>query len=203
MQVLAGITIAAVLLHHPVSATGDSLRFREPTAGPVLRPAFTRVTATLSVDSAQGQRPHAVEYSRAYETRLAIHHWSSFATLPLFAAEYYVGQKLIHDAAPDSRWRGPHQAVATGVAGLFALNTVTGVWNLWDARKDPNDRVRRYVHAALMIAADAGFVATAATAPDDDGLAGSRSAAAGRHRGIAVASMGAAAVGYVMMLVWK
>jgi hypothetical protein len=203
MHTLAPILIVALLGHQPVSVAGDSLSRPSAPAGPVLRLGFTRVSAFLPGDGAQGQRPRAVEYSKAYETRLAIHHWASFATLPLFAAEYYIGQKLINDATRDSRWRGPHQAVATGIAGLFGVNTITGVWNLWDARKDPDDRVRRYVHAALMIASDAGFVATAASAPDDDRFGTQPGVAARRHRGIAAASIGTAAIGYVMMLVWK
>ena len=92
--------------------------------------------------------------------------------------------------------------VALGLAGLFGVNTVTGLWNLWDSRKDPTGRARRYIHAALMIAADAGFVATASAAPSprrvtlDDPRAN-------RHRTLAIASMSTALASYVMMLVWK
>jgi hypothetical protein len=94
--------------------------------------------------------------------------------------------------------------VALGIAGLFAVNTVTGGWNLWDARKDPNGRLRRYIHAALMIVSDAGFVATGASAPGGHSRRLSNRAALERtHRGIAVASMSTALAGYVMMLVWK
>ncbi len=172
---------------------------------PVIRAEIPAVAFTLEGgDSAQGARPRAFEYSRAYETRLAIHHWASYATIPLFAAEYLLGQKLIGDTTRNARARSAHQAVALGVAGLFGVNTVTGAWNLWDARKDPNARLRRYLHASLMILSDAGFVATGASAPGGRNQLQSNLLDRQRtHRAIAVASMGTALAGYVMMLVWK
>ena len=172
--------------------------------GPVL-PAFpARIAPIVFVaDSATPQRPHAIEYSAFYEVRLTIHHYASFATLPLFAAEYLLGQSLINNPpARGSSTKQAHSLVAAGVAGLFGVNTVTGAWNLWDSRKDPSRRLRRYLHSALMIASDAGFVWTGATAPGDDRLAADPSRAT-LHRTIAISSMGAALAGYVMMLVWK
>ncbi len=41
--------------------------------------------------------------------------------------------------------------------GVFGVNTVTGLWNLWDARNDPDGRTLRTVHALTMLAADAAF----------------------------------------------
>ena len=183
----------------------DTLVISPRSAGPVVRSTIAPVSFSLRAsDSAQGQRPRAFEYSKAYETRLAIHHWASYATVPLFAAEYWLGQKLIGDTTRNAPSRGPHQAVALGIAGLFAVNTVTGGWNLWDARKDPNGRLRRYIHAALMIASDAGFVATGASAPGGQSRGQSNRLALERtHRGIAVASMSTALLGYAIMLVWK
>lgn len=160
---------------------------------------------TPARDTLQGPRPRAFEYSDAYYTRLAIHHWASYATLPLFAAEAIIGQQLYSDTTFSSGGlREAHRLVALGVAGLFGVNTITGVWNLWEARKDPNDRLRRYLHAGLMLASDAGFVWTGMSGPGRrsryDGTFGSR---ASQHRTIAIASMSAATVGYLMMLVWK
>jgi hypothetical protein len=174
--------------------------------GPEL-PAFIQpLRFELAGDSTQGQRPRAFTYSRAYETRLAIHHWASYATIPLFVTEYYLGQKLFGDTSRTaaSGTRNAHQVVALGVAGLFGVNTVTGVWNLWEARKDPNARLRRYLHAGLMLASDAGFVATGASAPGGRSRLGPNFDSQERtHRGIAIASMATALAGYVMMLVWK
>ena len=200
---MLAITLCALALQLPGPASPDT----PVTAGaaPLIRAEIPAVSYTLEApDTAQGPRPRAFEYSQAYETRLAIHHWASYATIPLFAAEYVLGQKLFSDTARGSSTRSAHQAVALGVAGLFGLNTITGAWNLWDARKDPNARLRRYLHAALMIVSDAGFVATGASAPG--GRARLQSNLLDRertHRAIAVASMGTALAGYVMMLVWK
>ncbi len=172
-----------------------------PLPEPVVHPAI----ALPGSDTLQGQRPRAFTYSDAYETRLAIHHWASYATLPLFAAEAVIGQKLYTDTAfSNSGLRQAHRMVALGVAGLFAVNTVTGVWNLWDARKDPEGRLRRYLHAGLMIASDVGFVWTGATGPGRRSrINGTFGSQASQHRTIAIASISTATVGYLMMLVWK
>jgi hypothetical protein len=39
-----------------------------------------------------------------------------------------------------------HVGLMTGTAAIFGLNTVTGVRNLWEARKDPNHRGKRMTH---------------------------------------------------------
>ena len=181
-------------------------------AGPVRPPAFATVMPVLAVssppsprsprDTGQGQRPRAVEYSDFYTLRLTIHRYASYATLPLFVAEYALGRSL-YNRPPDSTsssLRTAHGVVAIGIAGLFGLNTVTGGWNLWDARKDPAGRTRRYIHSALMFVSDAGFVATGALAPSHDELDPNRRSL---HRTVAIASMSTALAGYLMMLIWK
>src|SRR5258708_5565359 len=106
--------------------------------GPVLPPAFASVPPAFTApDTGQG-RPRAIEYSNFYTLRATIHRDASYATLPLFVAEYALGRSL-YNKAPDSTsssLRSAHGVVAAGIEGLFALNTVTGTWNLWDARKD-------------------------------------------------------------------
>jgi hypothetical protein len=173
--------------------------------GPVERPALAPLRPDFYAAEDAPQRPRAVEYSEAYHVRLAIHHIASYATLPLFVAEYVLGRKLYTSATPSQSTRRAHQTVAAGIAGLFAVNTVTGTWNLWDSRKTPQGGLRRYLHAGLMMLADAGFVATGLTAPDDDGYRTSqaRSSARSRHQTIAIASMGTALASYAMMLVWR
>lgn len=61
---------------------------------------------------------------------------ASFATLPIFAAEAIVGQSLYSN--PTSGKRSVHIGVSAALGGLFAVNTVTGVWNLLQPRKDPH-----------------------------------------------------------------
>ena len=149
------------------------------------------------------QRRHAVEYSDWYYRRLTIHKVASYTTIPLFATEYVLGDKLYNGTASSST-RSAHQAVAAGIGVLFGVNTVTGLWNLWDSRHEAEGRARRTTHALLMLAADAGFVATASLAPEgeDDSFEVS-SDDRSRHRTVAVTSMAVSLASYVMMYVWK
>src|SRR2546422_14271 len=130
-----------------------------PTAPPPEPPpGLTSARMALAPADTGQRRPRAIEYSNSYAVRLTIHRYASYATLPLFIAEYALGRSL-YNTAPDrvsSSVRSAHGAVAVGIAALFGVNTVTGGWNLWDARKDPAGRTRRYVHAALMLVSDAG-----------------------------------------------
>jgi hypothetical protein len=177
-------------------------------APPRPRSVLFGLPAGLVLEASQARpRPVAVEYSRGYEIRRTVHKWASIATLPLFAAEFAVGQSLYNNTANSDSKRGLHGALAGGIAGLFVVNSTTGVWNLWEARKDPNGRTRRVLHGILMLAADAGFVATGATAPDDgEGehrLRTGESNGRARHRAIALTSMGTALASYLMMLFWR
>ncbi len=150
-------------------------------------------------DSAQPVHPVAIEHSDAYQTRAKIHKWASFATLPLFAAEVALGQSL--DGSNDSK-KGAHAFVGAGIVGLFGVNAVTGAWNLFgEGRQDTEGRKLRLVHGLLMMAADAGFLATTAAAPST-GRNGAVTFEAGKttHRNLAIASVSVGAVGYLMMI---
>ncbi len=145
----------------------------------------------------------AFEYSDGYRTRLKIHKYASYATLPLFVAQYAVGQKLYDGTGSDST-RTLHGVLAASTAALFAVNTVTGVWNFSEGRKDPNHRTKRTIHGVLMLVADAGFVATGLMTPDNEhegGSEGSSGSSASTHRAVAISSMGVATVAYLMMLI--
>jgi hypothetical protein len=179
----------------------------EPVA-PSLSASLWELRAGSGSDSqaTPARRPMAFEYSDGYYKRLKIHKYASYATLPLFVAQYAVGQKLYNGDASDSL-RSAHTALAVGTGALFAVNTVTGVWNLMEARKDPHKSTKRTVHSILMLVADAGFVATGLTAPESEhenefgfeqegGGSGSST-----HRAIALTSMGIATVAYLMMLI--
>lgn len=180
-----------------------------------------RLTSTLSqsitlappaplpvlADTPVVSRPRAIEYSDMYYTRLTIHRWGSYAMLPLLAAEYSLGQNLMQDASPPTWMKPAHGVAAGGIAVLFGINTITGVWNLWDARQDPSGRTRRIVHSVLMIASDAGFAVTGALAPegDHDGFVdyGGLLHRQRLHRGFAIGSIALATVGGTMMWFWK
>ena len=174
-----------------------------PAPGPSAPPA-PAIAAWLApaADTGLHRRPRAIEYSDFYGVRLEIHRAASYATLPLFVSEAVLGQTLYHNPPGTSATRTAHSVVALGVAGLFGVNTVTGLWNLWDSRHDPADRPRKYIHAALMLLSDAGFVATGAVAPGGRRVLRDPNAAT-VHRNIAITSMGVALIGYGMMLVWK
>jgi hypothetical protein len=144
----------------------------------------------------QGSSPRTVafEYSDGYAVRRKIHVYASLATLPLFVTEVILGSKLYDGDASDSV-RSAHSAVAGGVGVLFGVNTVTGVWNMWEARKDPNGKKRRLVHGFTMLGADVGFVATGMLAPEHD-EEGNKSL----HRNVALTSIGIATGSYLYML---
>jgi len=143
--------------------------------------------------------PPPSPYSRAYELRQDIHKYASYATLPLFAAEYALGQSLPSEPGRSGSMQGLHAAVGTGLIGLFFLNTATGGWNLWQSRHEKNHRTTRFIHGALMIASNAGFVATAASAPSHHSPSGfdhDRTV----HRNIAIASITVGTAGYLLAL---
>lgn len=146
--------------------------------------------------------PQYVEYSDAYFTRYQIHKWASYLTIPLFVGQYIVGEKLLRgEGSPGLR--GVHGALAAGVGGLFLVNTITGVPNAIEARKDPEGKNRRTLHSTLMLLADAGFVATALLAGENENEGGRFQTARSNnntHKIVAITSMGAALLGYTIML---
>lgn len=168
------------------------------------------VRGPVATDSTEQQRPVLIDYSDAYYTRLTIHKWASWAMLPLFGLAYYTGQDIYSKGMDAPRWeRNIHGPVAATLAGLFAVNTVTGGLNLWEGRKDPNGRTWRTAHGLLMLLADAGFVAVGLTAPEYQTASGvftpgtSLGESEGNpslHRGLAMGSMAVAVVSWVMML---
>jgi hypothetical protein len=73
------------------------------------------------------RRPVAIEYSDGYLLRRKIHKYASFATLPLFATEFALGQSMFNNTPADnSSKRTVHAVVGAGIVGLFGVNTVTG-----------------------------------------------------------------------------
>jgi hypothetical protein len=183
----------------------------DPAGGAPVGPyVLSRFARPLPADTPV-RRPRPIEYSDAYYTRLTIHRVASYAILPLFAGEYVVGQRLLKQEPQPGGLKAAHGVLAAGIYGLFTVNTVTGVWNLWAARKDPHGRPRKMLHGILMLAADAGFAATAATTPHEHeafegGFGSARSfdtSRANTHRAVAIGSIGAATVGTLMMWLWK
>jgi hypothetical protein len=183
----------------PVSRT--ALEAHLPIPFPV--PAQADAIGTAAVAQ---RRPVAIEYSHAYQLRLKVHKYASYATLPLFGAEWWLGQSLYSNTPADrgdSR-KGLHAFVGASIIGLFGVNTVTGAWNLFgEGRKDPNHRTLKLVHGLLMMAADAGFVATTSAGPNSRRLGEALTYESDKayHRDLAIASISTATVGYLIMLV--
>jgi hypothetical protein len=190
-----------------VSWQGDS--FAEPLVGRVWQVEWqTPAPVDLSAPpvAAESQEPPATrprakafEYSDAYNVRRKIHMYASIATLPLVVTEWALGQKLYSGNFGETT-RSAHQVVAASLGVLFGVNSVTGVWNLMEARKDPNHRTKRTVHGILMLAADAGFVATAMTAPSHEEWGDAYPSSRSTHRAVGITALSIATAGYVMML---
>jgi hypothetical protein len=210
---VACVTLPAVATSANAQSDSDQIETAPPSpvAADIAELAAADSHAPLLVDIAaladpsalqQGGSPRTVafEYSDAYAVRRKIHVYASLATLPLFVTEVILGSKLYDGDASDSV-RSAHSAVAGGVGVLFGVNTVTGVWNMWEARKDPNGKKRRLVHGLTMLGADVGFVATGMLAPERDERdehdgEGNKSL----HRNVALTSIGIATGSYLYML---
>jgi hypothetical protein len=207
--ILLGLLSSAVVasaLAGPIAS--DSVVSRadgRPVARPVAMTDSSRTTRAASAGDTTRPRRHSVEVSEWYNRRLTIHRIASYTMLPLFATEYLLGDKMLEQREDAFHGRGSgvsdntlraHQIVAGGVAALFGINTITGVWNLYDSRHQEEGRTRRTVHALLMLASDAGFAATGLIAEDaaNGGLDDAR-----RHRNVAIASMVPATIGATMM----
>ncbi len=103
------------------------------------------------------RRPKAVEVSDWYSRRLTIHRDIAYATIPVFGLQWLAGDQLYTKGAAAPEWaKTTHRAGATALAGMFTVNTVTGVWNWWDSRSSPG-LLLRTVHALSMLTADGAF----------------------------------------------
>lgn len=188
---IAAVIFAAMLASAPGAA--DSI--------PFIAQRDTSVEAALArlapppADTVR-RRPKAVEVSDAYALRLKIHHYASYTVIPLFAVQTIAGNQLMTTNPPS--WAKPvHSAGAAGLGALFTVNTVTGVWNLWEGRDVEEGRTLRWLHSALMLASDAGFTYAGVKLSGD---AKRSPEGRDRHRNVAYVSMGTALVGYGVML---
>lgn len=181
-------TLVVPTLVSPISATAKVA----DTA-----PAELRLTVPRP-DTVIKKKRVLVEYSDWYGRRLAIHRTLSWAMIPLFAVSYWTGERLARDGRINSPYyiRALHPYAATGAAAVFGINTVTGVWNLWDARHDPEGRKRRIIHSVLFMIADGGFAYAGSIgkqARDDSEIRN-------LHRTVALSSMGVSYVSMMIML---
>jgi hypothetical protein len=147
--VLALLLALAVPADTIPAAAGDSL------VGPI---QAALATALRSADDTIPRRRRAIEIGEWYERRLRIHRYGSYTIYPLFALQTLAGSQIFKDPRGAPEWaKTSHRVGATGLAAVFTVNTVTGLWNLWESRGASQGRTRRTAHALLMLASDAGF----------------------------------------------
>jgi hypothetical protein len=198
---VTGFVFTALLLPaHRAAAQADG-PIHAAVASAVTSPTLSGEVA-LEPDDPQSPAPRvaAFEYSDAYKTRAKIHKYASFATLPLFAAEFALGQSL-YNTPTDSK-KSAHIAIGSGIIGLYGVQGVTGLMNLLEARKDanPDGKKRRLTHAILMLASGAGFAITPMVAPGHRDQLEFGSGSASTHRAVAFTSIGVGTAGYLVML---
>src|SRR5438477_8405847 len=152
-------------------------------------------------DTLPRRRPRSIEVSDWYSRRLTIHRYVSYAVIPVFAAQYAAGRHLFAQSREAPTWaKTVHRVGATATAGMFTVNTVTGVWNLWDSRSVSQNRTLRTAHALMMITADAGFTYAGAKLSNE---AETSLDARKKHRLIALTSMGVTVASGLMMKIWN
>ncbi len=162
-------------------------------------------TSILKLERIPTDTPHArvraVEISDWYERRLTIHRYVAYGTIPVFAAQWLAGQQLLDKSRDAPTWaKTTHRVGATMLAGMFTVNTVTGLWNWWDSRAVPQNRVLRTVHAFSMIACDAAFSYTGAKLSNE---AETSNSARQLHHQVALISMGVTVVSGAAMKIWN
>ena len=124
--------------------------------------------------------------------------------VPVFAAQYVAGQTLYDagnggPAAPG--WAKPvHETGAATIAGIFGVNTLTGLWNLWDSRHTEDHRWLRLSLSVIMLGADAAFAYTGIKLADD---AEESQAKRRQHRDAALWSMGVSVGSGVVMKIFN
>jgi len=129
-----------------------------------LRPLSLSIVGKPAPQDTVRRRPRAIQVSEWYGRRLTIHRTLSYATIPVFTAQYVAGARLFRDGSAAPTWaKTTHRVGATTLAGIFTVNTVTGIWNLWDSRMVSNHKALRTTHALMMLTADAAFTYAGAT----------------------------------------
>ena len=98
-----------------------------------------RGEASGTTDTARTRkRTRAVEYSGFYRARLKLHRTLSYTMIPLFIGSYVTGEQILKHRDDPPKWATTlHKPFAYATGAVFTVNTVTGLWNLWDSRKNP------------------------------------------------------------------
>lgn len=190
--------VLALLFALAAPADTSLMAARDSLVGPVLA---SLATGVLAPDDTVRRRRKAVEVSDWYDRRLRIHRYGSYAMYPLFALQAVAGNQIFPDPLNAPSWaKTSHRIGAAGLATVFTLNTVTGLWNLWDSRSVPQGRTRRTVHALLLLASDAGFTYAGVRLSEQAETSVDKRR---EHRIWAYGSMATALTGVGVMTLWK
>jgi hypothetical protein len=188
--------ILSLLLQLAVSIPDTSVR-------PVVPPP-PAVGVDAQQDTTPRRRARAIEVGEWYHRRLVVHKALSYAMLPVFAAQYIAGNELYDEdqgKGPAPGWARPvHQVGAASVAGIFGVNTVTGLWNLWDSRHVEDHRWLRVTHSLVMLGADAAFAYTGIKLSSE---AANNGAARRQHRQVALYAIGVSVGSGVAMKIFN
>jgi hypothetical protein len=180
----------------PIQPVEDSLSERIPSR--LVLPTSLQLQPDTT---APRKRRKSVQVSDWYNRRLLIHRYLAYTTIPLYAFQAIAGNQLFQESSGAPEWaKTGHRVGATALAAVFTVNTVTGLWNLWDSRSVPQGRTRRTIHTILMLASDAGFTYTGIKLSNE---AENSLEKRKQHRNLAYASMGVAIAGSGMMLIWR
>jgi hypothetical protein len=194
--------LPALALLIALTGPGDTVRVVSDST-PASIPSRLELPLSLQIeaDTTPRRRRKSVEVSEWYERRLRIHRYGAYTTVPLFVFQAAAGNELYQKSSGAASWaRNGHRVGATALATVFTVNTVTGLWNLWDSRSVPQGRTRRAIHTVLMLASDAGFAYAGIKLSED---AEQSADARRKHRNMAYTSMGVAVTGAGMMLLWR
>jgi hypothetical protein len=192
---LAGPADTARFAPDSVSVLSDSVSLSIPSR------LVLPVSLQIESDTVPRRRRKSIEVSEWYERRLRIHRYGAYAMVPLFAFQAVAGNELYNKGSGAAGWaKNGHRAGATALATVFGVNTVTGLWNLWDSRAVEQGRTRRTIHTLLMLASDAGFAYAGIKLSED---AEQSADARRKHRNLAYTSMGVAITGAGMMVLWR
>lgn len=191
---------AVLALLFVLTAPADTTPVASPDSlvGPVMA---SLASGVLAPDDTVRKRRKSIEVGEWYERRLRIHRYGSYAIYPLFALQAVAGNQIFPDPQNAPDWaKTSHRVGASALAGVFTVNTVTGLWNLWDSRSVPQGRARRTVHALLMLASDAGFTYAGARLSEQAETSVDKRR---EHRKWAYGSMATALTGIGVMTFWK
>jgi hypothetical protein len=163
-------------------------------------PALT-ADSTMAPGDTVRKRPKVVEVSEWYSRRLTIHRYVAYGTLPVFAAQWAAGKRLYDDSRAAPQWaKTTHRVGATTLAAGFTVNTVTGLWNLWESRSVEQGRVLRTVHALTILGADAAFTYAGVKLSDE---AENSIDKRRQHRTVALSAMAVTTVSGLAMKLWN